>query len=179
MWICLRNTNPAWNNFIKVGCAIDVYDRLNSYQTSTPLRDYTIIDYVYSDDRFLLESTVHSLYDRNYEWIKATPEDIKKTLRSYRIYPEIKILEFALRESITQFVYSHHILPSDSIKVIIKKILRHFSSQFEKIFNIDKSVINLEAAKSNSICFNKTKSLAIFKFLNLEFTITGKNISLN
>jgi len=33
-------TNPAWPDWVKIGMAIDAEDRLNGYQTSSPMRDY-------------------------------------------------------------------------------------------------------------------------------------------
>lgn len=69
--------NPAWGDWIKVGSAIDVNDRLNSYQTSSPLRDYSLVDYYFVDDRKNEEDLIHELYDRNSEWCKVSEEDIK------------------------------------------------------------------------------------------------------
>ena len=44
-------SNPAWPDWIKIGMAIDAEDRLNGYQTSSPMRDYELIHSVYFDDR--------------------------------------------------------------------------------------------------------------------------------
>ncbi|MGL4519205.1 MAG: GIY-YIG nuclease family protein [Phocaeicola sp.] len=44
-------SNPAWPGFIKIGKSVDVFDRLNNYQTSSPLRDYTLIGYAFVLDR--------------------------------------------------------------------------------------------------------------------------------
>ena len=36
-------TNKAWPEWVKIGRAIDANDRLRSYQTNSPLRDYWIV----------------------------------------------------------------------------------------------------------------------------------------
>lgn len=48
-------TNPAWPDYIKIGSAVDVYDRLNSYQTSAPNRDYCLERYIFVEDRLAVE----------------------------------------------------------------------------------------------------------------------------
>jgi len=72
-------TNAAWPEWIKIGKAVDAEDRLRSYQTSSPLRDYTLIHYAYSDDRNVAEKQAHALAvklgsSRN-EWFKISNED--------------------------------------------------------------------------------------------------------
>ena len=73
-------TNAAWPEWVKVGMAIDADDRLNSYQTSSPFRDYELQYSVYCKDRRKLESKAHKAVeaiasDRNNEWFKASVED--------------------------------------------------------------------------------------------------------
>ena len=36
-------TNDAWPDWVKVGKAVSADDRLNGYQTSSPFRDYGVI----------------------------------------------------------------------------------------------------------------------------------------
>ena len=69
--------NPAWEGWIKVGMALDAQDRLKSYQTSSPLRDYKLKYKKYFKDRKKAEHTAHDLLDkesldRNGEWFKIT-----------------------------------------------------------------------------------------------------------
>ena len=52
-------TNPAWPDWVKVGMAIDAEDRCNSYQTSSPFRDYQLHYQVHSKDRRDLERQAH------------------------------------------------------------------------------------------------------------------------
>lgn len=63
-------TNPSWPDYVKVGSAIDVYDRLNSYQTSSPKRDYKLETYVFVEDRIEFEKYIHSKYKCDGEWVK-------------------------------------------------------------------------------------------------------------
>ncbi len=71
--------NEAWPEWIKIGKAVDAEDRLSSYQTSSPLRDYTLIHYAYSDDRNVAERQAHvlagKLGDKRNEWFKISNED--------------------------------------------------------------------------------------------------------
>ena len=71
--------NAAWPEWIKIGKAVDAEDRLSSYQTSSPLRDYTLVHYAYSDDRNVAERQAHvlagKLGDKRNEWFKINNED--------------------------------------------------------------------------------------------------------
>lgn len=54
-------TNPAWPDWVKIGMAIDAEDRCNSYQTSSPFRDYKLHYQAYTEDRRDLEKQAHDL----------------------------------------------------------------------------------------------------------------------
>lgn len=79
-------TNPAWSDYIKIGCAIDVYDRLNSYQTSSPKRDYKLETYVFVDDRLNFEKMIHNKYECDGEWVKTSrvPVEFSDLFKSRR-----------------------------------------------------------------------------------------------
>jgi len=75
-------SNAAWPEWIKIGKAIDADDRLSSYQTSSPMRDYKLVHSVYFEDRNVAERKAHTLaafktahpwnkHD-NGEWFKLT-----------------------------------------------------------------------------------------------------------
>jgi len=75
-------SNSAWPEWIKIGKAIDADDRLSSYQTSSPMRDYKLVHSVYFEDRNVAERKAHTLaafktahpwnkHD-NGEWFKLT-----------------------------------------------------------------------------------------------------------
>ena len=71
-------SNPAWPDWIKIGMAIDAEDRLNGYQTSSPMRDYKLLHSVSSKDRGKLERVAHKAAslcgERQGEWFKITSE---------------------------------------------------------------------------------------------------------
>ena len=72
-------TNPAWEDWVKVGMAVDAMDRTGNYQTSSPFRDYTLL-YTYDvDDRRAAESAAHKRLakecDNINEWFRLSPEN--------------------------------------------------------------------------------------------------------
>lgn len=75
-------TNPNFPEWVKVGMAVDAEDRLNSYQTSSPFRDYTLVSACSVTDRRAAESEVHQklqkLFDRRSEWFRCTAEQAKE-----------------------------------------------------------------------------------------------------
>jgi len=77
--------NAAWPDWIKIGKAIDAEDRLNGYQTSSPMRDYELIHSVYFDDRNKAERDAHKIADRKGErkgeWFKITEEQALEVLQ--------------------------------------------------------------------------------------------------
>lgn len=77
--------NKAWPEWVKIGKAIDAQDRLNGYQTSSPMRDYELIHAVYFDDRNKAERDAHTAAerkgDRKGEWFKLTEEQALDVLR--------------------------------------------------------------------------------------------------
>jgi hypothetical protein len=76
--------NSAWPNWVKIGMAIDAEDRLNGYQTSSPMRDYKLIHSVYSKNRSKAERNAHKLAEkiaeRKGEWFNISNEQAIKVL---------------------------------------------------------------------------------------------------
>ena len=72
-------TNEAWPEWVKIGKAVDAEDRLSTYQTSSPMRDYTMVHYAYSDDRNVSERQAHKraakLGEKRNEWFKISREE--------------------------------------------------------------------------------------------------------
>lgn len=69
-------TNPAWKGWVKIGMAIDAEDRLKSYQTSSPYRDYQLLHSVYVTDRRAIEKKAHRKVskiceEKQNEWFKV------------------------------------------------------------------------------------------------------------
>ena len=67
------NANPAWEEWVKKGMAVNAEDRLKSYQTSSPFRDYELIIAMPVKDRRLAEAEAHKkaeeiARERNGEW---------------------------------------------------------------------------------------------------------------
>ena len=77
-------SNAAWPEWVKIGKAIDAEDRLNGYQTSSPMRDYKLIHSVYFDDRNVAELKAHAIAQgmapRKNEWFKMTEEQALEVL---------------------------------------------------------------------------------------------------
>ena len=72
-------TNPAWPEWIKVGKAVEARDRLNSYQTSSPYRDYEIYATFNVKNRSEAEMKSHKLLSRKFEryneWFRCKPDE--------------------------------------------------------------------------------------------------------
>ncbi len=67
--------NKAWDGWVKIGMAVDAEDRLNSYQTSSPHRDYILIHKEFFSDRRRAEAQAHRearkvAKKHNSEWFK-------------------------------------------------------------------------------------------------------------
>jgi hypothetical protein len=70
-------TNKAWPEWVKIGMAIDAEDRLNGYQTSSPMRDFVLEHSVASNDRRKSEKEAHTRalplsLDSKGEWFKLS-----------------------------------------------------------------------------------------------------------
>lgn len=73
--------NPAWPGYVKVGRAVDPFDRLGSYQTGDPFRAYEMIHYRYTDDRIRAEAELKSRlseYGVGGEWFLVPDEQVVK-----------------------------------------------------------------------------------------------------
>ena len=77
-------SNPAWPEWVKVGMAVDAEDRLNSYQTSCPFRDYVLYYSYNAEDRRKAESKAHyklaQQFERRNEWFNCSPEEAIEVL---------------------------------------------------------------------------------------------------
>ena len=73
-------TNDAWSGFVKVGRAKDVDKRLDSYQTSSPFRDYEVKFSLKVDDVYLAEKLIYNKYEMLNEWTRAEWKSIKNDL---------------------------------------------------------------------------------------------------
>ena len=78
-------TNPAWPDWVKIGMAVDAEDRLNGYQTSSPMRDFKLEYSVKVSDRRESEAKAHKLckkmgIDNKGEWFNMPVETAKLIL---------------------------------------------------------------------------------------------------
>jgi len=72
--------NPAWEGWVKIGKASFADDRLNTYQTSSPYRDYNILARIHTDNRHKKELVMHRIFEDNAEarmgeWFKIPEAD--------------------------------------------------------------------------------------------------------
>ena len=77
--------NKAWDGWIKIGMAVDAEDRLNSYQTSSPLRDYVLLHRSSFNDRRRAEAKAHKkaeaiAEERKGEWFKMSSFEATKII---------------------------------------------------------------------------------------------------
>lgn len=77
-------TNSSYEGWIKVGLAKDVWDRLSTYQTHSPFRDYVVEFYKLFEDMHKMERVIHNTLstlcmNRNSEWFEMDIE-IAKTI---------------------------------------------------------------------------------------------------
>ena len=78
-------SNPAWPGWIKVGMAVDAQDRCNSYQTSSPFRDYTLHYSILCTDRRKDEQIAHKHLEgmsseRRGEWFKVPVDQAQESI---------------------------------------------------------------------------------------------------
>jgi hypothetical protein len=79
--------NPAWDGWIKIGMAVDAEDRLKSYQTSSPRRDYVLLHREFFNNRRRAEAEAHILAsekaeERRGEWFKINTVDAINIINS-------------------------------------------------------------------------------------------------
>jgi len=86
-------SNPAWDSWYKVGMAADISDRVSSYQTSSPLRDYNLEHYIFTSNRRETETKIHRdikkiADEANAEWFKSDLSVIVDILNTYEEHHE-------------------------------------------------------------------------------------------
>jgi len=77
--------NPAWPGFIKLGSALGLRQRLNTYQTGSPYRDYTVAAAArFADCRtaeMILKDQLRGHRVGNTEWFRLHPIDARNHLK--------------------------------------------------------------------------------------------------
>jgi len=89
-------TNPAWNGYYKIGLTINLSKRLGTYQTASPLRDYSFLTTVAVNDMATAERAIleelKKYYDVKGEWVVASKaEHIIHILEAYNDKERITI----------------------------------------------------------------------------------------
>jgi hypothetical protein len=133
-------TNPAWPDYVKVGSAIDAEDRLSSYQTSSPKRDYTLEKFVFVLNRVEFEKSLHNKFDCDGEWVK---DDLDTVIKEFEIVEnafDVQIEEFCRNEIKEKLSQSVDVLSQSNNKrklvkfwSISKHLLRKENQEIENI----------------------------------------------
>lgn len=77
--------NPNFPGYVKIGSAIDVIDRLNQYQTYSPLRNYELVRYAFVPDRVHYERLLHKKFSVDGEWASSSIEEVDKAIKDISI----------------------------------------------------------------------------------------------
>lgn len=149
--------NKAWGEYVKIGCTIDVYDRLNTYQSYSPHRDYELIGYVYSEDKFKLEKEIHNKFERNGEWVKTDKSTIKRFLKDHEYFDLSEISKFSFIEICRTIGKSEVVVKQVSNRNKIKMFLKHLKSRIKSKYNF-MDHIDLDS-RSCIICKNEVWQL--------------------
>jgi hypothetical protein len=67
--------NPAWPDYVKIGGAVDLGDRLMGYHTYSPHRDYELVAWGYHSDWRRAEAALHEAFKAaraKGEWFKLS-----------------------------------------------------------------------------------------------------------
>lgn len=162
-------SNPAWPDFVKIGCAIDVYDRLKTYQTSSPLRDYRLIAYAFTEDRLGLESKLHSMYEGNNEWVRISQEDAKILVNSQVIYPDKEIQGFCMTEVLRVAGSTPGVAKEQSHKLKVRSTLLCAASAISRYFDVGFEELVKYIKSSGSIDLHR--GYVRFLPLNMKFEV--------
>jgi hypothetical protein len=78
--------NPHWPSWFKIGMAVDAEDRVRSYQTACPFRNYKLVSYVTTTQRRKLEAVAHELFQQNAqerrgEWFKLGKQQVEELMQ--------------------------------------------------------------------------------------------------
>ncbi len=78
-------TNSAFDGYVKIGVTKNIKNRLRTYQTSSPFRDYKIEYYIRHPDCYQAEREIHEMMNyfalnKKNEWFKIDLEIAKTRL---------------------------------------------------------------------------------------------------
>ena len=80
-------SNPAFEGWIKIGKAVDAFDRVRSYQTGSPFRDYELVYARLFKNRHAAEKAIHNIlrtvgFATSCEWFAIDPEVAKEVIEN-------------------------------------------------------------------------------------------------
>ena len=78
-------SHPKHKDYYKIGIATDYKARINSYQTSDPLRQYKLEYKVHTPYFRKIEKHIHDKFDNLFEWVKADLRDIVKEIENFKM----------------------------------------------------------------------------------------------
>ena len=80
-------TNPSWVGWVKIGRATNIDNRLRSYNTSSPYRDYKIVYYKKINNPSIIENYFNDKYgNHNNEWFNISIANAIETIEECREY---------------------------------------------------------------------------------------------
>ena len=84
-------TNPAWKEWVKIGCTAkeNPYERVHSYQTGAPLRDYEVHVLAKTTDMISVENYFKAKHGSTHEWHITTIKEVIKELKKIKAITEI------------------------------------------------------------------------------------------
>lgn len=74
--------NSAWEGYLKVGRTIDIKDRLKSYQTGSPFRDYELVYLKKVKDPYTIEEYFRENFECLHEWVLIDEEHAIKIIET-------------------------------------------------------------------------------------------------
>ena len=81
----ISHPNFKESNLYKVGIASDLKSRLNSYQTSDPLREYKLEHNITTPYFREMENHIHNKFKFSHEWVNGNLQDIIKEIDNFNI----------------------------------------------------------------------------------------------
>jgi hypothetical protein len=159
-------SNPAFPDYVKIGSSIDVYSRLDTYQTSSPYRDYELISYFFSYNRLDDEKQLINSYKHNGEWCKVAKDDIVDYIKLKKIENSPRVTK-SEKELLIRNIFSSNveicscITPIASIMQYIK-VCGFWLYEVEPN-NIDYLKLRHELLdKQNWVCVSNSKNKVMF-----------------
>jgi hypothetical protein len=87
-FIYIFRCESAWEGWVKAGEAARVSERLNTYQTYSPHRDYVLVASVYVNNRHAAEDKLHEELEthgqRDHEWFEVSIETAMAVIEEFR-----------------------------------------------------------------------------------------------